>query len=68
MLLKDKKTWYLEFNSNQCNTDKQDMEEKCGDVENKLPDIIGLVTTAVLNTEISEAENKIRMLLNLAKK
>ena len=44
------------------------MEEKCGDVENKLPDIIGLVTTAVLNTEISEAENKIPMLLNLAKK
>ena len=35
------------------------MEEKCGDVENKLPDITGLVTTAVLNTEISEAENKI---------
>ena len=30
-----------------------------GEVENKIPDVSGLVTTAVLNTKIGEVENKI---------
>ena len=30
-----------------------------GEVENKMPDTSSLVTTNVLNTEISEVENKI---------
>ena len=35
------------------------MEKKVGDVENKIPDISGLVTTTVLNTKTGEVENKI---------
>ena len=30
-----------------------------GEVENKIPDVSGLVITAVLNTKIGEVENKI---------
>ena len=44
---------------NQYNTDKQKLEKKNGDVDNKIPDTNGLVTTTVLNTKISEVENKI---------
>ena len=39
---------------NQYNTDKQNLEKKVGDVDEKIPDTIGLVTTTVLNTNISE--------------
>ena len=41
------------------NTDKQNLEKNIGEVENKIPDVSGLVTTAVLNTNIGEVENKI---------
>ena len=44
---------------NQHNTDKQKLEKKNGDVDNKIPDINGLVTTTVLSTKISKVENKI---------
>ena len=42
---------------NQYNKDKQNLEKK--DVDKKIPDTSGLVTTTVLNTKISEVENKI---------
>ena len=45
---------------NQYNTDNQKVEKKIGDVDKKkIPDTSGLVTTAVLNTKISEVEKKI---------
>ena len=37
---------------NQCNTDKQNLQKKNGDVENKIPHTTGLATIAVLNTKI----------------
>ena len=39
-----------------------------GDFDNKIPDVSGLVTTTVLNTEISEVENKIANASGLVKK
>ena len=44
---------------NQYNLDKQNLERKTGDVDRKIPDMSGLVTTIDLNTKISEVENKI---------
>ena len=44
---------------NQYNKDKLNFETKIGYVYNKITDIRGLVTTTVLNTKISEVENKI---------
>ena len=44
---------------NQCNTDKQSLEEKIGDVDKKRPNVSGLVTTNFLNTKISKVENEI---------
>ena len=45
---------------NQYNTDKQNLEKKIGDVDKKIPDTSGLVTTTVLNTKISEVEKNIK--------
>ena len=45
--------------TNHCSTDKQNLEEKNGEIGNKIPDVSGLVTTAVLNTKIGEVENNI---------
>ena len=39
-----------------------------GDFDNKIPDVSELVTTTVLNTEISEVENKIPNASGLVKK
>ena len=44
---------------NQYNTDKQNLEKKIGDVDKKIPDTSGLVTTAVLKTKITDVEKKI---------
>ena len=44
---------------NQYNSDKQNLERKNGDVDQKIPNTSSLVTTIVLNAKISEAENKI---------
>ena len=44
---------------NQYNLDQQNLKKKNGDVDRKIPDTSGLVTTNVLNTKISEVENKI---------
>ena len=44
---------------NQYHTDKQSLEKKIGDVDKKIPDASGLVTTTVLNTKISKVTNKI---------
>ena len=38
--------------ANQYKRDKQSLEKKIGKVENKIPDVSGLVTTTVLNTKI----------------
>ena len=46
------------FHINQYNTDKQNLEKNVEDVNKKIPGTIGLVTTTVLNTKISEVENK----------
>ena len=43
---------------NQYRKDKQNLEKKIGDVDQKIPDISALVTTIVLNTKISEVENR----------
>ena len=45
-------------NIKQYKTDKQSLEKKTCDVENKRADVTGLVTTADLNTKIGEVENK----------
>ena len=34
------------------------MEKKIGDIENKILDVTGLVTAAVLHTKVSEVDNK----------
>ena len=39
--------------------------KKIGDVENKMPDIIGSVTTTVLNTKIGEVQDKFLVVTNL---
>ena len=44
--------------TNQYNINKQNLERKIGGVNKKIPDASGLVTTTVLNTKISEAEDK----------
>ena len=44
---------------NQCNTDKQNLENEFEVLIKKIPDATGLVSTTVLNTKISEVENKI---------
>ena len=49
----------MPIQTSQCNTDKQYSNKKIRDVENKIPDISGLVTTAALDTKIGEVENKI---------
>ena len=41
------------------------LREKTGDTENTIVDQSGLVTTTVLNTNISEVENKIPNTCNL---
>ena len=48
---------------NQYNTDKQILEKKIADVDKKVPEVSGLVTTTVLNSEIGEVENKIQLLV-----
>ena len=44
---------------NQCKTDKQNLEKNIGDIDQKIPDTGGLVTTTVLNTKISKFKYKI---------
>ena len=44
---------------NQCNTDKQGLAKRIGDVDKKIPDVSGLVTTNFLNRKISKVENGI---------
>ena len=44
------------------------MEKKIGDVDKKIPDTSGLVTTTVLNTNIKEVDSKIPDLRGLVKK
>ena len=44
------------------------MEKKIRDVENKIPSISGVVTTAALNTKIVKSENKIHDASGLVKK
>ena len=44
--------------TSKCNADTQYINKKNRDVKNKIPDISGLVTIAVLNTKTGEAENK----------
>ena len=47
------------ININQFNTDKQNSEEKIGNVDKTIPDTSGLVTATILNTKLSEVEYKI---------
>ena len=54
--------------ANHYNTDKQNLEKETGDVENKIPDISGLATAAVVNKKIGEVENKIADASKLVKK
>ena len=44
---------------NKCNTDKQNLEKIIGEVDKNIPDTRGLVNIALLDTKISEVENKI---------
>ena len=52
---------------NQYNTYKQSLGEKIGDVNKKIPHTSGLVTTTVLNTKLSQVENKEPNSSNLVK-
>ena len=45
--------------TSQNNTDKQNPEKQIGEVQNKIPDVSGLVTTTVFITKIGEVETKI---------
>ena len=53
------------FDINQYNTNKKNLEQKIRDVDKKMPDTSGLVTTTVLNTEFNEVEDKIPNTSNL---
>ena len=53
---------------NQYNTVKQSLEEKNEDVDKRIPDISGSVTTTVLNTKIKGVKKKIPDLPGLVKK
>ena len=44
--------------TNQYNTDRQNLEKNIREVENKIPDISGLVTTTGLTAKIGEVERK----------
>ena len=44
------------------------LEKKIGDVDQKIPDVSGLVTTSVLDKQISELKNEIPGASDLAKK
>ena len=44
------------------------LNTKIGDVENEIPNVSGLATTAPLNTKIGEVENKIPDVSKLVKK
>ena len=52
----DGTTW---IHINKCNTNKQNLEKIIGEVDKNIPDTSGLVNIALLNTKISEVENKI---------
>ena len=41
------------------------LNKKVSEVENKIPDVSSLVTTAVLNTKIGVVEEKFLIMLNL---
>ena len=53
--------------TNRYNTDKENLEEKTRNVENKISDVNGLVTTATLNTKAGETESKIPDISDLVK-
>ena len=53
---------------NQHSTDKQNLEKEFPNVDKEIPDFSGLVTATVLNTKISETENKIPYTKTLVKK
>ena len=44
------------------------MEKKIGEVNRKIPDVSGLVTTTVLNTKVKEVNKKVSDLSSLVKK
>ena len=44
---------------NQCNTDIKSLKKTIGNLDKRIPDTRGLVTTTVLNTKIDNFENKI---------
>ena len=48
------------FNTLKANVNVLEKKIPDGHVENKLPNVTGLVTTAVLNTQMSRFENKIQ--------
>ena len=53
---------------NQYNTDKQILEKKIADVDKKVPEGSGLVTTNFVDTKIKGVENKILNVSDLVKK
>ena len=44
------------------------MNIKIKEIDNKIPDYSGLVTTAVINTKIQEVKNKIQVVSGLVEK
>ena len=53
--------------TNRYNTDKENLKEKIRNVENKISDVNGLVTTAILNTKDGETESNIPDVTDLVK-
>ena len=39
---------------NQCNTDKENLQKNIGDIDEKVPDVSGLVTKTVLDTKLKK--------------
>ena len=39
---------------NQCNTDKENLEKNIGDIDEKVPDVSGLVTKTTLDTKLKK--------------
>ena len=52
--------------ASQYNIDKQSLKKKTGDVENKIPDVTGLMNITTFNTKIGKVENKLPNVSGLA--
>ena len=50
---------------NQCNTDKPSLQNTTGDVDQKMPDTSGLVTTTILNKKLVKLRIKFLIMIKI---